>query len=309
MATAEDAKRALAPRDEQGGAKKTLLALIDDLKPQMALVLPNQLNPDRMARIATTLVRQNPQLGECTSASFLGALMTCAQLGLEPGPLGLAWIIPRKESVEVDGRKRYYMAANFQIGYKGVIELARRSGHVAKIVARTVFANEVDQGRFEVRYDGPDEVVRHEPILLGERGKPVLYYAVARLSNGESIFQPLRPEDVETRHRAKSAAKNSPAWVDNYESMAWKSAIVEARRWLPQSPQLEMAIAQDGRVRTKLDPEVLDELPAPGEFVDGEVEEPPAATPPAQPDAKPDEAKADPWPETATPGRGKPGVK
>lgn len=287
MATTADAKKALAERD----AKKqepSLIQLIERQKGEIARALPKHLNPDRLARIATTMLRQNPKLGQCTQASFLGALMTCAQLGLEPGPLGHAWILPYRNKVN----DIWVMEATFQLGYKGVIELARRSGQLAKITARTVYSAEVDQGKFSARYEGADELIHHEPILIGERGTPVLYYAIAKLTSGEQIWAPLTPGDVETRHRKKSKSPNSPAWTENFESMAWKSCVVEARRWLPQSPELEQAIAQEDKVRTDISAEVL-EMPTPEDAIDGEI---------VEHDAPAEQPAAEEWPDTPQPG-------
>jgi recombination protein RecT len=306
MASADAAKKALATKPA-AAPDSTVQALIRSLQPEIAKALPKHMDPERMGRIAMTLVRQSPDLARCTPASFMGALMTCAQLGLEPGPLGLAWIIPRRNR---DG----VWEAGFQLGYKGAIELARRSGKLAKITARTVYANEVEQGRFSVVYEGATERLHHEPILIGDRGAPVLYYAVARLTSGEEILTCLTPEEVETRHRRRPQAQaNSPAWVNDYQAMAWKSCIVEGRRWLPQSPELEQAVAQERQVRTDINPEALD-MAVP-EFVDSTAEEisdlpsqpvenPATPQTPAgvdvEPGGKPDSVGTG-WPETTRP--------
>lgn len=65
----------------------TLAGLLADpkIKAQMALALPKHMTADRLARIATTEIRKVPKLASCDQASFLGAIMQCAQLGLEPG--------------------------------------------------------------------------------------------------------------------------------------------------------------------------------------------------------------------------------
>ncbi len=277
MASVADAKKQLAER--QKDAVDTLAKMVDAMRPEIARAIPKHMDPDRMARIATTLLRRTPGLAEVVPASFLGALMTCAQLGLEPGPLGHVWIIPREQYV--DGRKTGVFEAHFQLGYKGAIELARRSGQMAKITARTVYENEVTQGKFSVVYAGADETLHHEPILIGERGRPVLYYAAAKLVSGEQTFTPLRPEDVEQRHRhRKQASPNSPAWTHDYEAMAWKSCIVEARRFWPQSMELEKAVAQDGQVRTDIAVDVLDQPAAAPDWIDSTAEEWPATAQP-----------------------------
>lgn len=268
MATINDAKNALAPQAQEK-RPATLAQLIEQMRPEIARALPKHMDPDRMARVALTLVRQVPDLARVVPETFLGALMTCSQLGLEPGPLGHAWIIPRSRKLD-NGDK--ILEANFQLGYKGIIELARRSGLVAKIVGRTVHSEEIRQGRFTAGYTGADDIVKHDPILMGDKGTPSLYYAIAKLTNSELYTAFLTPGDVDTRHRQRSSAPNSPAWKQNFEQMAWKSCVVELRQWLPQSPELEQALAMDGQIRTELDPEVMDDAAArAAAFIEGEV--------------------------------------
>jgi recombination protein RecT len=285
MGTADDAKNALAKRTSEGEA--TLAKVIYAMKPQIQMALPSHMNADRMARIALTIVRRTPDLARCTATSFMGALLTCSQIGLEPGPLGHVWLIPR-ENRDEKSPDQGQLECTFQLGYKGVIELARRSGQIVKIVARTVYTEELKSGRFTVVYEGTDEVVRHEPIFIGERGMPVLYYAGAKLATGEMTFTPLRPEDVDLRHRRRSSAPNSPAWRNDYESMAWKSCIVEARRFWPQSIELEMAVAHEGSVRTDTDLDAL-EVPPERPAIAGGEEWPDTAAIPGS-TAAPDEA-------------------
>jgi recombination protein RecT len=268
VATVNDVKNALAP---QAAEKRpaTLSQLIEQMRPEIARALPKHMDPDRMARIALTLLRQTPQLGQVVPETFLGALMTCSQLGLEPGPLGHAWIIPRRKKLD-DGN--WVLEANFQLGYKGIIELARRTGQVSKIVARTVYSEEIRAGQFSAGYEGADDIVKHQPILIGEKGSPVLYYGIAKLTNSELYTAFLTPQDVEEGHRLRSSSPNSPAWKNNYEGMAWKSCVVEMRRWLPQSPELEQALAMDGQVRTDISPDALDDAAAQAAMIfDGEV--------------------------------------
>lgn len=93
----------------------TLANLIDQMRPEIARALPRHMNPDRMARLATTVLRQTPALARTTPESFLGALMTASQLGLEPGPLGEAYFVP------------YGNACTFIPGYRGLVKLARDS--------------------------------------------------------------------------------------------------------------------------------------------------------------------------------------
>jgi recombination protein RecT len=290
MANVSDAKKQLAKNGDDEHVK-TLLKRVEAMGPQIKRVLPQGLEADRMIRLAVTLVRRTPKMGLVTPDSFLGAFMTSNQLGLEPGgPLGQAWIIPRE--VYDNGRPTGIWEAHFQLGYKGAIELARRTGEIAKITCRTVYAAEHEKDLFDVHYEGADEFVRHTPLLIGDRGEPVLYYCAAKLTNGEQTFTPLQPGDVENRHRKIGRGGNSPAWTTHYEKMAWKSCVVEARTFWPMSVELERAIAHDGIVRTDTTPEVLETAPAGGDWIDGEATEwPPTApvppSPPAAADSEP----------------------
>ena len=158
MANVADARKAVAKQNETQAS--TLGKMIDAMRPEVERALPKHMDPDRMCRIAITLLRRQKGLAECEPMSFLGALMTCAQLGLEPGPLGHAWIIPRKN---VDTK---VVEAHFQLGYKGAIELARRSGQLAKITARTVYQGEIDKDPFTVEYVGALENLTHKPMQI-----------------------------------------------------------------------------------------------------------------------------------------------
>lgn len=270
MTSQGDLKSRVAKQTEQqqgnGGGQRQpspeemLVQRIEKQKPEIARALPRHMTADRMARIATTLLRKTPDLRKCTTASVLGALMTCSQLGLEPGPLGHAWIIPRWN------KKTSTLEAQFQLGYKGVIELARRSRQLAKINAHTVYSNEVDQGRFTVRY-GSDERIDHDPIIFGDRGDPLGYYMIAKLTSGEEVLTVLSRDDVEW-YRARSQTPNAGPWVTDYEAMAQKTCVLRGQRFLPQSPELVQALGQDGTTRTDISPDALD-TPAtiPGEIV------------------------------------------
>ncbi len=244
-----------APANETGG-QATMRQLLEQMKPELALALPKHMTPERMARQALTAFRTIPKLGECTPASFLGALMTCAQLGLEPGPQGHVWLIPF--------RNKGVMEATFILGYQGMIELARRSGELEDIAARTVYQNEVDGlhgGQFEVHYGTSGRIV-HKPIVFGERGEPVGYYAMAKLKSGATPFVVLSKADVEVFRRRSATQRDNPSgpWSTDYEPMAWKTCIRRLSRWLPQSPELAAAVAHEETARDYVAGEVVDNV-------------------------------------------------
>lgn len=219
--------------------KDTVHALIQRMQPEFARALPKHMDPDRLARIALTVLNQSDQLKRCDPLSFLGALMTCAQVGLEPGPQGHAYLVPY-------GRK-----VTFIMGYQGMIELARRSGQLKSIAAHTIYQKEVDAGKFEIGY-GTSPYLKHEPIVFGDRGQPVGYYAAAKLATGEDVFVVLTTQEVDHFRRRSATQKKEPTgpWETDYEAMAWKTCVRRLARWLPQSPELAAALAHDESVRT-----------------------------------------------------------
>lgn len=226
-ALAQAAQTKAAP-DKAG--QPTVADLLEKLKPQIARALPKQMDSDRFARIVMTTLRRTPKLMECDPQSLMAACMLSAQLGLEPGPLGHAWLIPYKREV------------TFVLGYRGIIELARRSGEIVSIEAREV--READE--FEFAY-GLDARLHHVPAL-GDRGKPLYYWGLAKFKDGGHYFEVLSMDDIE-RHRASSAAKNSGPWVDHYSAMARKTCIRSMAPYLPLSPEAARAVdADDGVV-------------------------------------------------------------
>lgn len=104
---------------------------------QIAKALPDVLTPERFSRMVLTAITKTPKLGECTPQSFIGSMLTAAQLGLEPNtPLGQAYLIP------------YGNKCEFQLGYKGLLELAHRSGELKTLEAHVVYEND----EFNIEY-------------------------------------------------------------------------------------------------------------------------------------------------------------
>lgn len=226
--TQQLAERAQAPARRGGGT--TIRDLLDRQKSQIALALPAHIGVERFHRIALTELRRNPKLAACNPMSLLGALMQSAQLGLEPGPLGQAYLVPFKDEV------------TFIVGYRGLIDLFRRSGEMESIVAREV--REHDQ--FEFWVDETGDRLRHVPTLTGERGQAYAYYAIARFRDGGQLVHVMTRDDVE-RHRKRSRAKDSGPWVTDYDAMARKTVIRAMAPYLPLSAEIADAIDADER--------------------------------------------------------------
>ncbi|HUY47878.1 MAG TPA: recombination protein RecT [Streptosporangiaceae bacterium] len=252
---------------EKRDAPKTVYEFIEAMKGEMARALPRHLNPDRMARIALTEVRRTPLLARCTQASFGGALMTCAQLGLEPGVSGEAYLLPFRNT------KKQCYEVQLIIGYQGMAKLFWQSPLARSLDAQAVYEND----EFEYAY-GLEPKLVHKPSLAADRGKAIAYYAVAKMAGGGSAFIVMSPGDIE-KIRVRSRAKDDGPWATDYDAMARKTCLRQLFKLLPRSPELSQALAQDEAVRTDLSAEALDMVSEYPDAVAGEVvrDEPDAA--------------------------------
>ena len=255
VAAETSAKKSPATAD-----RPTLATLIRQMSPEIAKVLPAHMNPTRMGRIATTMVRQTPLLARCTPETFLGALLSASQLGLEPGPTGECYFLPFR-----NGKSGSY-EVQFIVGWRGLVKLARNSGQLVDIWSEIVY--EHDTFRYSL---GLHRDLVHEPAV-GDRGKMTHVYAAAKLRDGGTPFVVLTVADVE-KLRSRSRASGNGPWVTDYEAMSRKSAVRQLAKWLPLSAEMASAVALDGSVRTDVG-DLVDVTPT---FIDGEVDDTPPA--------------------------------
>lgn len=211
------------------------------MKAQFAAALPKHMTAERMARIVTTEIRKTPDLVKCEKASFLGAVIQCAQLGLEPGnSLGHAYILPFDKR-EKRGNEWVTVRTDAQliIGYRGMIDLARRSGQIISLSARAV--REQDDFDYQL---GLHEDLTHKPFEGEHAGEITHVYAVARLQGGGVQFEVMSKAQVEAV-RAQSKAGKSGPWVSHWEEMAKKTVIRRLFKYLPVSVEIQRAVTLD----------------------------------------------------------------
>ena len=195
--------------------------------PQIESVLPANMDARRFCRIATGLVERNPALQKCTPASFALAVLGIAELGLEP-VLGMVYVIP------------YKATATLQIGYQGMIQLARNTGDVLDIYAMVV--REGDE--FAVKY-GIHRDLKHVP-KADKKAEFTHVYAVAKLKGTDPTFVVLDRDDVEKRRRvSKTSHSTASPWHDWEEEMWKKTAIRALFKMLPKSTEMQRAAIMD----------------------------------------------------------------
>jgi recombination protein RecT len=187
---------------------------------EIARALPQVITPERFSRMVTTAITQTPKLAECTPQSFVGSMLTAAQLGLEPNtPLGQAYLIPYKN--------KGVMTCQFQLGYKGLIDLVHRSGEIKSIEARVVHKNDV----FEYEL-GLEPKLVHKPAAT-DRGEAIWYYAIYHLKNGGYAFEVMSREDVEQHARKYSKSFGTGPWQTEFDEMAKKTVLKKVLKYAP----------------------------------------------------------------------------
>ncbi len=215
----------------------------DNIRNQLAVALPKWLSVDRLLRITFTSIMKNPQLLNCTRESLLGAVMQCAQLGLEP-------IMNRAHLVPYWNSKKKALECQFQSGYAGLADLGRRSGKISNITSHVVY----EKDEFDLEY-GTEERLYHKPCLKEDRGKPIGVYAVWSYKDGTKSTQFIPLQECYDKHRARSQSyisaieknnTNSP-WITDEASMLKKTSIKVSSKLQNLSIEFMQAVELDNQ--------------------------------------------------------------
>lgn len=246
----ELAKRAESAKAETKLTKSMGIAdLIKAMAPEIKKALPDVITPERFTRMALSALNTTPKLKDCTQLSFLAALMNAAQLGLEPNtPLGQAYLIPYNN--------KGVLECQFQIGYKGLIDLGYRNPQMQIISAQAVYEN--DEFEYEL---GLNPRLEHRPALR-DRGELRLFYGLFKLVNGGFGFEVMSKEAVDAyaREYSKSFDSSFSPWKTNYEAMAKKTVIMQALKYAPVKADFRRALSTDGTIKNEI-AEDMSEIP------------------------------------------------
>ncbi len=244
-----------AKQDPASNAIATVDKLFRQHQKAIEDALPKHVTAKRMMRVALTELRRSYALQKCDALSFLGSIVQASQLGLEPGgSLGHCYLIP------------YGAECTLQLGYRGMVDLARRSGNISSLSARIVYEGD----DFHVKL-GTDEGIEHTPRFKTTKAEFV--YAVAQLRDGGTQFDIMSIAEVEhIRDTYSSAYKRDPKktpWYTAPDEMAKKTVVRRLFKMLPTSIEIRDAVDvddNDDQHNAKLiDPnhEVMDILPDP----------------------------------------------
>ncbi|WP_444668398.1 recombinase RecT [Cereibacter changlensis] len=240
---------------------------------QLSMVAAKHLNPERMMRVVANAIRTTPKLQECEPMSFLGALMQCAALGLEPNTiLGHAYLIPFDNSRKIDGKWVKIPEVQVVIGYKGLIDLARRSGHITSISANIHY----DDDELWEYEEGTEATLRHRPG--GQEGNKCHAYAIAKFRDGGHAYvvlpwkhiMKIRDGSQGWQTAVRNAKTGKSPWFTHEDAMAMKTAVRALAKYLPLSIEFAEAMTVDEQ-RGDYRAFALD--PTAGVQLDGEAQE------------------------------------
>ncbi len=261
--------KAVIVRDKNG-----LESLMGQMKDKIRDVLPKHLTPERVVKQVMVAASRNPRLFDCTQMSIAKSMMDASELGLDcSGSLGQGYLVPF-----FNGKLQSY-ESQFIPGYRGLIDLARRSGKIASIEAHNVHQKD----SFEIEY-GLNPKLSHRPYVDGDPGKIKLSYAIAKMTDGSMQVEVMTGNQVEAI-RQRSKAKDSGPWVTDTEEMYRKTVIKRLCKYLPLSPELARAIEIDDDVtgidinipdiNTPEEPEVKSKTETLVDKLTGEITQPP----------------------------------
>lgn len=253
-------RNAITEKKNEVSPVKAMGDLLKRMHTQIEKALPSVITPERFTRIALTAYSRNEKLQECTAESFLGSMMQAAQLGVEPNtPLGQAYLIPY--------RNKGVMEVQFQLGYRGMIDLAYRSGEVQNIQAHEVYEN--DTFEYEL---GLEPKLKHIPALK-DRGEVILYYAVFKLTNGGVGFEVMSKEDVEAFAKKKSKTYGTGPWQSDFDAMAKKTLVKRLLKFAPLKSDFVRAVTADETIKSGISENMAD-LPDETVTIDAETTKP-----------------------------------
>jgi recombination protein RecT len=248
-------------RTEQG---LTLPSLLANAKDKIAAALPRHMTPERMVRVALTAFYRTPGLWDVDPLTVAGAVIQASELGLEPnGVLGHAYLVPFWNK---QAKRR---ECQLLVGYKGYIDLARRSGRVLAVNAHIVHA--ADDFECEL---GTEEFCKHKPLLYRkdqrtgniisvaeeDRGPMILTYGFAKLRDEGTALELMSIADVEKIRQNDSSAPNSPAWTDHYAWMVRKTVLRQLCKLLPLSIEMQTAVGLEDTAAAGMSQNLQDNL-------------------------------------------------
>lgn len=230
-------------------------------------LVPKHLSPEKMARVMLLTISRDAKLQLCTPQSLLRALMRCAQIGLEPDGV-LVHLIPFKRDVQII------------IDWKGLVEIARRNG----VVAKPILVRENDEFEY-CEDDGTGRTAVKHKLPRGDRGSIIGAYSRTRtVETGEVDYEWMSIDEIEAiKQRSESGREGKGPWVTDYGEMCKKTPLRRhSKRWPLKLEDRKAVDADDDKPanlkeREHQEPEItIDPAPVPTQEEVSQVSQPPS---------------------------------
>lgn len=202
--------------------------------PTLKSVAATHLDPDRVFRLVVVSVSKTPSLQKCTMESIFRSVIQSVELGLEPGSaLGEGYLVP------------FGNQCTFIPGYRGLIALAFRSGHVKSVASFCVYQG--DHFDWEL---GLEPKIVHRPSTEKRDPKDITFaYTIVELKDGGRVYDVMSRGEIDAI-RSRSKAGNSGPWVTDYAEMARKTVTRRCLKYAPMSVEMSKALALEEAIAT-----------------------------------------------------------
>jgi recombination protein RecT len=213
---------------EQTGIQKkpqSCPEMLSAYKGEIEKALPKHMSGDRMARVALTAFRQNPELAKCAPASIFAAIIVSSQLGLEIGVLGHAYLVPYKEECTLIP------------GWRGLVDLVSRAGK-ATVWTGAVYAGD----EFDFQF-GDSPYLVHRPGDGDQTYENLTFvYAIGRVKGAEYPVIEVWTKAKAIKHRDKHNKVGGRHYSYKYfEAYARKVALLQVLKYVPLSVEVARA--------------------------------------------------------------------
>lgn len=204
-------------------------------------ILGDEKSGKRFISAIVSAVNNNPQLKECDNASILSGALLGESLNLSPSPqLGNYYLVPFKD-------KDRGQVATFQLGYKGYIQLAIRSGQYKKLNVLAIKDGEL------IKYDPLNEEIEVNLIEdeeKREKAKTIGYYAMFEYVNGfkKAMYWSKAKMEAHALQYSKGyqAKKGYTFWEKDFDAMAFKTMLRQLiSKWGIMSVDMQQAYEND----------------------------------------------------------------
>jgi len=196
-------------------------------------------NSSAFVTSALTAIGSNDMLKEADKNTVYSALMTAASMNLPINPnLGFAYLVPFKNN-----KKGGIVECQFQMGYKGYIQLAQRTGQFKGIGAAPIYEGQLTEDNPLYGYDFD--------FTVPAKGKPIGYAAHFKLLNGfeKTFYLNIKGIEAHAKRYSQTYKRGFGLWKDDFEAMAIKTVLkLLITKYAPLSTEMQRAVLSDSSV-------------------------------------------------------------